>query len=75
IQRRGRTGRTRYGRVVLLITEETRDVGYQRAEARREKEMHRVIRKLAVRGRKAAGEEAPTAPAEGGPAAGRTGGI
>jgi ERCC4-related helicase len=70
IQRRGRTGRTRYGRVVLLLTEETRDMGYQRAEARREREMNRVIRRLAVRGRRrpATATEAPHASAEGGAA-------
>ncbi|MCI4363895.1 MAG: DEAD/DEAH box helicase [Thermoplasmata archaeon] len=52
IQRRGRTGRTRFGKVVLLLTEGTRDVGYQRAEVRREQAMHRVIRQLATRGRR-----------------------
>lgn len=67
IQRRGRTGRTRYGRVVLLLTEETRDMGYQRAEARREREMNRVIRRLAVRGRRRA---APAPAPAGAPEAG-----
>ncbi|HEV2449719.1 MAG TPA: helicase-related protein [Thermoplasmata archaeon] len=65
IQRRGRTGRTRYGRVVLLLTEETRDMGYQRAEARREREMNRVIRRLSVRGRRRPAP-APAGPAEAG---------
>ncbi|MCI4346014.1 MAG: DEAD/DEAH box helicase [Thermoplasmata archaeon] len=61
IQRRGRTGRTRFGRVVLLLTEGTRDVGYQRAEVRREHAMHRVIRGLSRRGRRKS-TEAPPAP-------------
>jgi ERCC4-related helicase len=52
IQRRGRTGRTRFGKVILLLTEGTRDVGYQRAEVRREHAMHRVIRQLSTRGRR-----------------------
>ena len=46
IQRRGRTGRSSLGRVVLLLTRETRDVGYQAAEARREKAMGRIVRRL-----------------------------
>jgi Fanconi anemia group M protein len=46
IQRRGRTGRSSLGRVVLLLTEATRDVGYQRAETRREQAMGRIVRRL-----------------------------
>ncbi len=46
IQRRGRTGRTSVGRVVVLLTLETRDVAYQLAEARREKAMRRIVRRL-----------------------------
>jgi ERCC4-related helicase len=59
IQRRGRTGRSSVGKVVLLLTRETRDVGYQRAELRREAAMGRVIRRLAQRGRSRA-RPAPT---------------
>lgn len=61
IQRRGRTGRSSAGRVVVLLTHATRDVGYQRAEARREQAMGRIVRRLsrAARGRRAAAEEAP----------------
>ena len=53
IQRRGRTGRSGVGRVVVLLTHGTRDVGYQRAEARREQAMGRIVRRLsrASRGR------------------------
>jgi ERCC4-related helicase len=52
IQRRGRTGRSSLGRVVLLLTRETRDVGYQLAEARREKAMGRIVRRLSAEGRR-----------------------
>ncbi|MCI4349009.1 MAG: DEAD/DEAH box helicase [Thermoplasmata archaeon] len=52
IQRRGRTGRSSLGRVVLLLTEETRDVGYQKAETRREKAMGRIVRRLSAEARR-----------------------
>ncbi len=52
IQRRGRTGRSSLGRVVVLMTSATRDVGYERAEARREKAMHRIVRRLSAEGRR-----------------------
>ncbi|MCI4366629.1 MAG: hypothetical protein L3K08_02635, partial [Thermoplasmata archaeon] len=55
IQRRGRTGRSSLGRVVLLLTRETRDVGYQRAEVRREKAMGRIVRRLSAEGRRRRG--------------------
>jgi Fanconi anemia group M protein len=54
IQRRGRTGRSSLGRVVVLLTHETRDVGYQKAEARREDAMGRIVRRLSVKGRRRA---------------------
>ncbi len=57
IQRRGRTGRSSLGRVVVLLTEATRDVGYQRAEARREAAMGRIVRRLSAAARKRALEE------------------
>ncbi len=46
IQRRGRTGRSSLGRVVLLMTRGTREVSYQRAETRREAAMGRIVRRL-----------------------------
>jgi ERCC4-related helicase len=52
IQRRGRTGRSSVGRVLVLLTEGTRDVGYQAAEARRERAMGRIVRRLSAEGRK-----------------------
>jgi ERCC4-related helicase len=52
IQRRGRTGRTSLGRVVVLLTRETRDVQYQAAEVRRERAMRRIVRRLSEEGRR-----------------------
>ncbi|HVR86640.1 MAG TPA: helicase-related protein, partial [Planctomycetota bacterium] len=52
IQRRGRTGRSSVGRVLVLLTEGTRDVGYQAAEARRERAMGRIVRRLSAEGRR-----------------------
>ncbi len=67
IQRRGRTGRSSLGRVVVLLTRATRDVGYQAAEVRREKAMHRIVRRLSAEGRRArAADEAEGRPTAGG---------
>jgi ERCC4-related helicase len=52
IQRRGRTGRSSIGRVVVLLTRETRDVQYQAAEVRREKAMKRIVRRLSADARR-----------------------
>ncbi len=52
IQRRGRTGRSSLGRVVVLLTEATRDLRYQRAESRRETSMLRIVRRLSAEGRR-----------------------
>ena len=46
IQRRGRTGRARTGRVVVLVTEGTRDVGLNRASSARERRMHDMLEKV-----------------------------
>lgn len=68
IQRRGRTGRSSLGRVVLLLTRETRDVGYQKAEERREEAMVRIVRRLSRDARRAriaeAAGELPSPPPE-----------
>jgi ERCC4-related helicase len=64
IQRRGRTGRTSLGRVVVLLTRETRDVGYQRAEVRREKSMGKIVRRLSAEARRRR-DESPEASTEG----------
>lgn len=46
IQRRGRTGRTRVGRVVVLSAETTRDEHHARWEAAREASMRRIVRSM-----------------------------
>ncbi len=46
IQRRGRTGRLEKGKVVVLVTEETRDVGYRWSAHHKEKRMYRILEKL-----------------------------
>jgi len=46
IQRRGRTGRTRMGRVVILITRETRDVAYFFSSIKKEKRMEAHLKRL-----------------------------
>ncbi len=54
IQRRGRTGRSRSGRVVVLVATGTRDVGLNRAASARERRMHDMLEKVqedAERGR------------------------
>jgi ERCC4-related helicase len=61
IQRRGRTGRSSLGRVVLLLTEATRDVRYQVAEVRREKSMHRIVRRLSAEARRRSQSESAAA--------------
>ncbi len=46
IQRRGRTGRLEKGRVVVLISKDTRDVGMRWIAHRKEERMYRVLDKL-----------------------------
>jgi len=48
IQRRGRTGRSAGGRVIVLITSDTRDEAYLWAENKREKRMGTIITKLST---------------------------
>lgn len=43
IQRRGRTGRARIGRVVVLVAEGTRDQSLQRGAGGRERRMHEML--------------------------------
>jgi ERCC4-related helicase len=64
IQRRGRTGRSALGRVVLLLTTDTRDVGYEKAEQRREEAMVRIVRRLSRDSRRRRTEEADAASTE-----------
>lgn len=46
IQRRGRTGRTRAGRVVVLVARGTRDEAYLKAQTSREKSMRKLVGRL-----------------------------
>jgi len=46
VQRRGRTGRQEKGRVIILITEKTRDEANLWASIHKEKRMHRIIQGL-----------------------------
>jgi ERCC4-related helicase len=71
LQRKGRTGRSSSGRVVILMTQGTRDEGYLRAQGKRESAMRRHVRRFSENGkvaegtgkRVASGEESPPAPA------------
>lgn len=46
IQRRGRVGRQTAGKVIFLITKDTRDQAYFFSSLRKEKKMHSVLRRL-----------------------------
>jgi len=46
IQREGRTGRRRAGKVIILITKGTRDESYYWMAVRKEKKMHEVLEKM-----------------------------
>jgi Fanconi anemia group M protein len=46
IQRRGRTGRSRAGRVVVLVTRDTRDEAYYYSALRKERKMHEELARL-----------------------------
>lgn len=46
IQRRGRTGRARAGRAVVLVAEGTRDVGLHRSAFARERRMHEMLERV-----------------------------
>jgi len=49
IQRRGRTGRNEVGKVVVLITEDSRDEGFLYAEMGRENKMKKIVKRMARR--------------------------
>ena len=67
IQRRGRTGRSSLGKVILLLTTATREVSYQKAETRREKAMGRIVRRLSKESRARSRRSTPEDPAGSGP--------
>jgi len=50
IQRRGRTGRTRVGKVTVLIAEDTVDEAYYYSSLRKEQQMHSILQKVRTRG-------------------------
>ncbi|MDE1819406.1 MAG: DEAD/DEAH box helicase [Euryarchaeota archaeon] len=56
IQRKGRTGRSAPGRVVILMTQGTRDEGYHRAERKRESAMLRHVRRFSADGKVSSGD-------------------
>jgi ERCC4-related helicase len=60
IQRRGRTGRNAVGRVIVLLTQGTRDVGYQKAEARRERAMKQIVGQMSRQSRSRTRAETPS---------------
>ncbi len=60
IQRRGRTGRARAGRAVVLVAEGTRDVGLHRSTFSRERRMHEMLEEVQL---EAAGGGTPPPPA------------
>lgn len=46
VQRRGRTGRLEKGKVIILVTQGTRDVGYRWVAHHKEKRMYRAIKEV-----------------------------
>ena len=59
IQRRGRTGRARVGRAVVLVAEGTRDVSLHRAAFARERRMHDMLEKVQADASRGQGLAAP----------------
>ncbi len=53
IQRRGRTGRTRIGKVTVLMAEDTVDEAYYWSSLRKEKRMHTILSRVSRSGMKA----------------------
>ena len=53
IQRRGRTGRTRIGKVTVLMAEDTVDEAYYWSSLRKEKRMHSILDRVRTSGVKA----------------------
>jgi len=59
IQRRGRTGRVRTGRAIVLVAEGTRDVGLHRSAFARERRMHEMLEEVQSEAEKGVGPPAP----------------
>ncbi len=49
IQRRGRTGRQEQGRVIVLVTKDTRDVAYRYSSQRKERRMYYLLKEIKQR--------------------------
>ncbi|MGI0054881.1 MAG: helicase-related protein [Thermoplasmata archaeon] len=62
IQRRGRTGRARAGRAVVLVAQGTRDEGLHRAAFARERRMHTMLEEVEDDARAGAIRPPPTGP-------------
>ncbi len=65
IQRRGRTGRKREGRVVILVAKGTRDEGYLWAEKRKERLMKETMRAFKAEDQTQEEDDPKDAPSEG----------
>jgi Fanconi anemia group M protein len=46
IQRKGRVGRTKVGKIIFLLTRKTRDEGYHWISQRRERKMKTILKKM-----------------------------
>jgi ERCC4-related helicase len=46
IQRKGRTGRSSVGRVIIMVAENTRDEAFLRASSKRERRMKKIVRSM-----------------------------
>ena len=57
IQRRGRTGRTRFGKVTVLMAEETVDEAYYWSSLRKEQRMHTILNSISQTGLRTVGKK------------------
>jgi ERCC4-related helicase len=57
IQRRGRTGRTRIGKVTVLMAEDTVDEAYYWSSLRKEQKMHSILNRISQTGVRTAGKK------------------
>ncbi|MFH1306905.1 MAG: DEAD/DEAH box helicase family protein [Candidatus Micrarchaeota archaeon] len=64
IQRRGRAGRAKLGRMIGLVAEGTRDVAFFWAARRREEKMKQIVRKLSLKEEKAGEEKKESPPSD-----------
>ena len=46
IQRSGRTGRTKPGKIIFLMTNDTRDIGYHYSSLKKEQKMKNLLNKM-----------------------------